>query len=272
MLGCAEPRNNHWMNTLATTFKAAVRSGPKFGLSCAIPSAHTAEILAGSAFDFLLIDAEHPPTNPAIVHTQLMALARGSAAALIKLPSLEPNLLKQYLDLGPDGLMAPNIDTAAEAKTFVSLTRYPPNGVRGIAAAVRATGHTRNKAYVGMAEHGLCRSVVIESRTGIDNLEAICAVDGIDVVFFGPSDLAAQLGHIGQSSNPAVVAAVENGIKRVRAAGCAAGVVSSEADIDRYRALGVTMFVVGSDMSLFAQTVDGLAERIQRKHHPELSR
>ena len=254
------------MKTSAMAFKDAVRSTPQFGLSCALPSVHTTEILAGSAFDFLLIDAEHPPTNPAVVHTQLVALAAGKAAALIKLPSLEPNLLKQYLDLGPDGLMAPNIDTPADAKNFVSLTRYPPKGVRGIASAVRATRYTRNKAYVNTAEHGLCRSVVIESGAGIDNLEAICAVDGIDVIFFGPSDLAAQLGHIGQPSNPSVVAAVENGIKRVRKAGRAAGVVSSEADIDRYLALGVTMFVVGSEMSLFAQAVDGLAERVKIKY------
>jgi 2-keto-3-deoxy-L-rhamnonate aldolase RhmA len=254
------------MKTLATTFKEAVRSGPQFGLSCAIPSVHTAEILTASGFDFLLIDAEHPPTNPGIVHTQLMALAGSPAAALIKLPSLEPNLLKQYLDLGSDGLMAPNIDTAADATNFVKLTRYPPNGVRGIAAAVRATGYTRDKNYVTRAEHGLCRSVVIESKTGIDNLEAICEVDGIDVVFFGPSDLAAQFGHIGQPTNPTVVAAVEDGIKRVCKAGCAAGVVSGEADIDRYRAMGVTMFVVGSEMSLFAQAVDGLAERIRNKY------
>jgi 4-hydroxy-2-oxoheptanedioate aldolase len=254
------------MKTLATTFKDAVRSGPQFGLSCAIPSAHTTEILAGSAFDFLLIDAEHPPTSPAIVHTQLMTLAGSRAAAMVKLPSLEPNLLKQYLDLGPDGLMAPNIDTPADARNFVSLTRYPPKGVRGIAGAVRATGFTRNKAYVNTAGQALCLSVVIESSAGMHNLEAICAVDGIDVVFFGPSDLAAQLGYIGQPSNPAVVAAVEGGIKRVCKAGCAAGVVSNEADIDRYRALGVTMFVVGSEMSLFAQAVDGLAERLSSKY------
>jgi 4-hydroxy-2-oxoheptanedioate aldolase len=195
-----------------------------------------------------------------------MALAGNPTAALIKLPSLEPNLLKQYLDLGSDGLMAPNIDTAADAKNFVELTRYPPKGVRGIAAAVRATGYTRDKDYANKAEHGLCRSVVIESKAGIDNLEAICDVEGIDVVFFGPSDLAAQLGHIGQPANPAVVATVEDGIKRVCRAGCAAGVVSGETDIDRYRALGVTMFVVGSEVSLFAQAVDGLAERIRNKH------
>jgi 4-hydroxy-2-oxoheptanedioate aldolase len=258
------------MKTFATTFKDTVRSGLQFGLSCAIPSVHTVEILRGSSFDFLVIDAEHPPTSPALVHTQLMALAGSKTAAIIKLPSLEPNLLKQYLDLGPDGLMAPNIDTPADAKNFVSLTRYPPKGVRGIAGAVRATGFTRNKAYVNTAEHALCLSVVIESSAGLDNLEAICAVDGIDVVLFGPSDLAAQLGQIGQPSNATVVAAVEDGIRRVCKAGCAAGVVSSEADIDRYRALGATLFVVGSEMSLFALAVDAVAERLNSKYRGPL--
>jgi 4-hydroxy-2-oxoheptanedioate aldolase len=257
---------NQRTKPLALAFKEAVRTAPQFGLSCAIPSHHTVEVLGASAYDFLLIDAEHPPTNPAIVHTQLMALAGSTAASMIKLPSLEPNLVKQYLDLGPDGLMAPNIDTASDAENFVSLTRYPPKGARGIAGAVRATAFTRDKAYVGTAEQRLCRTAVIESAAGLDNLEAICAVDGIDVVFFGPSDLAAQLGHVGQPSNASVVAAVEDGIRRVRKAGGVAGVVSGEADLDRYCALGVTMFVVGSEMSLFVQAADGLAQRLRKKY------
>lgn len=256
--------------TKALAFKEGVRTTPQFGLSCAIPSPHTAEILGASAYDFLLIDAEHPSTNPAIVHTQLMALAGSSTASMIKLPSLEPNLVKQYLDLGPDGLMAPNIDTAADAENFVRLTRYPPKGMRGIAGAVRATGFTRDRAFVSTAEQRLCLSVVIESRAGLDNLEAICAVDGIDVVFFGPSDLAANLGHIGQPSNASVRAAVEGGIKRVRKAGGVAGVVSAEADLDRYCTLGATMFVVGSEMSLFVQAADGLAERLKKKYRSGL--
>jgi 4-hydroxy-2-oxoheptanedioate aldolase len=201
-----------------------------------------------------------------IVHGQLMAIAATDSAAFVKLPALDPVAIRQYLDLGADGLMAPDIDTAEDAVRFVRMTRYPPHGTRGMAAAVRATRFTRDKAYAANAERTFCRAGLIESRHGLENVDAIAAVDGLDIVFFGPSDLAAQLGHPGQAGHPEVRAAVEDGIARVRRAGKAVGIVSSEADVDRYRALGVAMFVVGSDMTLFAQAVDGLAERLRAKH------
>jgi len=250
----------------AEILKKALASGPCFGLNCAIPSPHTVEILASSSYDFLVIDAEHPPTNPAIIHTQLTAMAASPSSALIKIPSLDPTFIRQCLDLGAEGLLAPDIDTADDARHFVRLTRYPPHGVRGIASAVRVTGFTRNKLHVKTADQRLCRGVLIESKSGLDHLDEISAVDGVDIVMFGATDLAAQLGHVGEPRAPQVVVAIEDGIKRVRKAGRVAGIVSSEADIEYYTALGVTMFVVGSDMTLFVQATDGLVERLLKKH------
>jgi 4-hydroxy-2-oxoheptanedioate aldolase len=224
------------------------------------------EILAGSPYDFFVIDAEHPATSPAIIHTQLAALAAGKATSFIKLSSLDSSMIRQCLDLGVDGLMAADVNTPEDAIRFVSLTRYPPHGVRGVAGAVRATNYTRDKVFLESSEQRLLRCILIESKSGLDRLEEISAIDGVDVVFFGPSDLAAQLGHLGKPGAPAVVTAIEDGIKRARQAGRTVGIVSSEADVGHYVALGVTMFVVGSEMTLFVQAVDGLANRLRQRY------
>jgi 4-hydroxy-2-oxoheptanedioate aldolase len=255
------------MASKAESFIAALRDGrPLFGLNCAIPSAHMSEVLAPAAFDFLVIDAEHPPTGPAIVHTQLMALAPTPGATFVKLPALDAAVIRQYLDLGVDGLMAPDLDTPEDAANLVRMTRYPPRGTRGLAAAVRATRFTRDRTYMAEAERRFCLIGLIESRKGMENLDAIAATDGLDILFFGPSDLAAQLGHPGHASHPDVRAALDDGVARVRKAGKMVGIVSSEADVERYRTLGAGMFVVGSDVTLVAQAADGLAERLRGRH------
>jgi 4-hydroxy-2-oxoheptanedioate aldolase len=257
------------MGSSAESLKDLLKAAPCFGLNCAIPALHTMEILAKSPYDFLVIDAEHPATNSAIIHTQLAVLAAGKTASFIKLSSLDPSMIRQCLDLGVDGLMAADINTAEDARRFVSLTRYPPDGIRGVAGAVRATGYTRDRTYLESAEQRLIRCVLIESTCGLDQLEAICAIDGVDVVFFGPADLAAQIGHIGQPSAPAIVSAIEDGIKRAREVGRPVGIVSGEADVERYIALGATMFVVGSEMTLFVQAVDSLADRLRKKYRSD---
>ena len=207
------------MSSNAKSFNDLLMAGPCFGLDCAIPSRHTMEILANSPYDFFVIDAEHPATSAAIIHTQLTALAAGKAASFIKLSALDPNMIRQCLDLGVNGLMAADINTAEDARRFVSLTRYPPHGVRGVAGAVRATNYTRDRTYLDSSEHRLLRCVLIESTSGLEQLEAISAINGVDVVFFGPADLAAQAGHIGRPGAPAVVSAIEDGIKRARKIG-----------------------------------------------------
>ncbi len=254
------------MASNAESFKDLLMAGPRFGLNCAIPALHTMEILAKSPYDFFVIDAEHPATSVSIIHTQLMALAASGAASFIKLSSLDPSMVRRCLDLGVDGLMAADINTAEDARQFVSRTRYPPRGIRGVAGAVRATGYTRDRTYLESAEQRLIRCVLIESTSGLDQLEAICATEGVDVVFFGPADLAAQMGQPGRPGAPAVASAIEDGIKRASKAGRPVGIVSGEADIDRYVALGVSMFVVGSELTLFVQAVDGLADRLRKKY------
>jgi 4-hydroxy-2-oxoheptanedioate aldolase len=238
---------------------------PIFGTFCSLPAFHTVELIASSGFDYVLLDAEHGATNPMVVHSQLAALSGSNTAAMVRLPSHDASVIKQYLDLGVDGLMVPSVDTAEQAQAVVRLTQYPPHGIRGIAGSVRATNYTRDKAYAGDARNRFCLAVQIESPTAIKNLDAICNVDGVDVLFFGPNDLAAQSGLLGQPFHPDNVKVLEEGIRTVRKHGKVAGILIGEGDCDKYLKLGVQMIVVGSEVGLFVQAADGLASRLAAK-------
>ena len=137
--------------------------------------------------------------------------------------------------------------------------RYPPRGVRGISTLTRATGYGRIPGYLARAEEELCLIVQIETRAGLDALEAIAAVDGVDGLFIGPSDLSASLGHLGDPGHPEVVAAIEDAIARIRAAGKPAGFLSLDpATTRRAIALGTTFTAVGTDLALLARGADAL--------------
>jgi len=254
-------------NTKAAALKRGLGTGtPQFGLVCAMPSFHTIEAIAGSGYSFFLIDAEHQPTDPGIVHTQLMALQASPTAAIIKLPAVEPVAIRQYLDLGADGLMATNVETQEDAERLVHLSRYPPRGVRGIAGVVRATSFSRNKAYPATAEEHFCLIALIESAKGVANIESIAQVDGVDVVFIGPGDLAADMGHLGNPWHPDMLVVLEDAVRRIRASGKVAGLLAPEAEIDRFLKLGATMFIVGAEMQLLVNSADQLAARLNTKY------
>lgn len=133
------------------------------------------------------------------------------------------------------------------------------------ASAMPVTNYTRDKAYAGDARNRFCLAVQIESPTAVKNLDAICKVDGVDVLFFGPNDLAAQSGLLGQPFHPDNVKVLEEGIRTVRKHGKVAGILIGEGDCDKYLKLGVQMIVVGSEVGLFVQAADGLASRLAAK-------
>ena len=247
----------------AQAFKKALASGPRYGLFCSIASYHTAEALAGSGFDFLIFDGEHSPIDIPLIHTQLMAISASKTVGIVRVPSNDIVAIKQCLDLGADGIMVPRIDTAEQARRAVSYARYPPGGVRGIAGLTRATQYTRDKTYAANANERFCLVLQIESPLAMKNLDEICAVEGVDALFFGPNDYAANSGHLGQPSHPEVQAAVEEGIRRVRRNGKVAGLLCSEADAPRFAVAGATLVTVGADLSILISGADGLAKRLK---------
>ncbi len=169
---------------------------------------------------------------------------RGSASqAIIRPPMGETWMVKQMLDIGAQTLLIPMVHDAETAAAMVSAVRYPPHGVRGVGAALaRASDFNRITDYLPTANDEICLLVQAESRVAVDNLEAICAVDGVDGVFIGPADLAADMGHLGRPGAPEVVSVVEAAIARITACGKAAGILIGDLGLARrYADLGASL-------------------------------
>src|SRR5918993_5089544 len=201
-------------------FKRAIKAGRlQVGLWSSLSSHVTVEVLAGAGFDWLLLDTEHSPNELPMVHGQLQAMVGGTAHPVVRPPWNDAVVIKRFLDVGVQSFLVPYVQDEAEAKAAVAATRYPPKGVRGVATASRASRFGRVKDYFARAEEGLCVIVQLESRRALRNLEAIAGVDGVDGLFIGPSDLAADLGHLGNPGHPEVQRAIEDAVKRIQACG-----------------------------------------------------
>jgi 4-hydroxy-2-oxoheptanedioate aldolase len=228
-------------------------------LSMATPA--SAEIAGGAGFDWVLIDGEHGPNDVSTIRAQLMALNGSRASVLVRVPWGEAWILKRMLDLGAQSLLVPMIDTAEQARAMVRAVRYPPEGIRGVGAGfARASGYGAVADYQRTANDQICLIVQAESRKAIENIDDIAATEGVDAVFFGPSDLSADMGHLGNPGAPEVVAALEHGIARVRAAGKAAGIIAfGPGEAKRWAEAGARVIAVASDVRALAWTLRDIA-------------
>ena len=249
---------------LHNTFKAALAAGQtQLGLWLSCASGYTAEIAAGAGYDWLLIDGEHAPNDIPTLLAQLQAVAPYDGHAIVRPVNADPALIKQVLDIGAQTLLVPMIDTADEARDLVSAMRYAPRGIRGVGASIaRASRWGRVDDYLHRAEDELCLLVQVETRKGLENLDAIAQVEGVDGVFIGPADLSASLGHLGDAGHPEVQKIIEDAIRRIRAHGKAAGILAPNPDdAKRYIACGANFVAVAVDTMLFTQALDdALAE------------
>src|ERR1700733_548872 len=195
-------------------FKRALREGkPQIGLWVGLADSYVAELLATVGFDCLVIDAEHAPNDPRSVLSQLQAMAPYPAHPIVRPVQGTVELIKQYLDIGAQTLIIPMVETPEQARQMVAATRYPPRGVRGVGSALaRASRWNQIDDYLRRSDDEMCVFVQVESVNALTHLEDIAAVDGVDGVFFGPADLAASMGMLGQPSDPAVRAAIARGI------------------------------------------------------------
>ena len=253
------------MDILTNRFKAALGQGrQQIGLWCSLASPISTEIVAGSGFDWLLLDMEHSANDLRDIYGQLQAMAEGSASAMVRVPSDEPITIKRILDTGAQSLMIPNIDDADQARRAVAATRYAPRGVRGFSQAPRAARFGRIPDYHARCEAEIFVAVQIESRRALDNLEEIGGVEGVDGVFIGPGDLSTSLGFLGQQNHPEVVGVIEQAVRRIRKAGKHAGILTANEELaQRYIAAGTTFTAVGSDMGLLARSSEALAARFR---------
>lgn len=246
----------------ANPFKQAVLENRRqIGLWSSLCSNMVAEILNPVGFDWILFDAEHAPNDIQGLLSQLQAM-RGSATEPVVRPEWnDAVVIKRLLDIGFRSFLVPMVQNAGEAAAAVAATRYPPEGIRGVATINRAASYGADPTYAQSANAQICVTVQIETRESVENVEAICGVDGVDGIFVGPSDLAASLGHLGNSSAPPVQQAIRHVVETTRKLGKAAGTLApARDDALRYLEWGFSFVAVGSDIGLFRQGAARLLE------------
>jgi 2-dehydro-3-deoxyglucarate aldolase len=248
------------------TFKRDLKAGKTLiGCWTSLANPITTEILGLAGFDWLLLDGEHSPNDIMSFIHQLMALKDSVSAPFVRPQWNDTVLIKRLLDAGFYNLLIPCVDTAEEARAAVAATRYPPHGVRGVSVGMRGNRFGTVKDYQQIANDNVVVCVQIESPKAVENIDAICRVDGVDSVFIGPSDLAASYGHLGNPNHPEVQAAMATVVKRAKAAGVPVGTLAPvEADARRYMEMGITMVAVGSDQGLFRAGTQALRDKFAR--------
>ena len=184
-------------------FKTRLLNGEQqIGLWSSLCSNLVADVLSDAGFDWVCVDMEHSPNEIGTVLSQLQALAQHDCATMVRPPWRDPVIVKRLLDSGAQTILFPMVETAEDARECVSSTRYPPDGIRGVSLMQRGNRFGRNPDYVKEADSQICRLMQIESKKGVENLEAMTKVDGVDGFFFGPADLSAEMGMIGQMTAP----------------------------------------------------------------------
>jgi 4-hydroxy-2-oxoheptanedioate aldolase len=238
----------------------------QLGLWLGLANATTAELCAGAGFDWLLIDGEHAPFDIPTIAAQLQAISASPSHAVVRPPIGEAWIIKQLLDIGAQTLLVPMVETADQARELVRATRYPPQGIRGVGAALaRASNYNRVADYLTTANEQICLLLQVETTRGLANIEAIAGINGVDGIFIGPSDLAADMGHLGNPGHPDVQDAVQSGLKRIIASGKAAGILTPDEKLAKaYIELGATFVAVGTDVTLLTRATADLATRFRK--------
>lgn len=251
------PRNN---------FKHALARGEtQIGLWCTLASSIAAEIVSHSDFDWLLLDTEHSPNEVPDILRHLQAVQAGTASPVVRVAWNDTVLIKRVLDIGAQTILVPYVQNAEEAARAVAATRYPPAGVRGVTGSGRASRYGRAANYLQKASDEIAVMVQVETREALAELEAIAAVDGVDGVFIGPSDLSASFGLIGQPKSPVVQQEIEKAGRLIRAKGKAAGILAGGVeDSKRYIGWGYNFVAAGVDTVMLAKAADDLAAQMKK--------
>ena len=242
--------------------QALAKCERQIGLWSGLASPIVAEIVAGAGFDWVVVDGEHAPNDIPSLLAQLQAMRGSATEAAFRVPWNEMVIIKRALDVGARTLVIPWVQSAEEARRAVAATRYPPLGIRGTAVAMRATEYGRTQGYHGNAHLDTCVLVQLETRAALREIEEIASVDGVDGLFIGPSDLAADMGHLGNPKHPDVRSAIQDAAQRIRATGKSAGTLTGDPDdVERLIEMGFNFTAVGTDIGILARGAEALAAR-----------
>lgn len=249
---------NHFKRALA-----AGRSPVGAWLVSSAPS--TAEALGCVGFDFLVVDMEHTPIDTPQMIGLLQTIAGTPAQAIVRPPWNDVVMVKRALDAGAQTLLFPFVQNAEEAKRAVASTRYPPAGVRGVAAMHRGSRYGTIANYHKRAHEELCVIVQIETLTAFDQLEAIAAVPGVDSIFIGPADLSASMGLLGDMGNPTVQEKLAAGAQTCRRLGKPCGIVGGNPEtVAKFLEYGFSWAAVGSDLAMLVSRAQDYLSAVRK--------
>ena len=246
------------------TFKKALAEGETLiGCWMSIAEGYTAEILSSAGFDWLLIDGEHSPNDIRSIRDQMIALKDSASHPVVRVPVGETWIIKQVLDVGAQTILVPMVETAEQARELVRACHYPPHGTRGVGYGVgRVSQFGQMPDYGPTADAQISLLVQVENKIGLDNLDEILAVEGVDGVFIGPADLSASMGYLGQAMHPEMQATIVGALKRISDSGKAAGILTSDdgmiqASLDA----GARFVAVAMDIALLLNNAKAAAQK-----------
>jgi len=245
------------------SFKRDLLAGKRLiGCWSSLSNAITTEALGVAGFDWILLDGEHSPNDVSTFIPQLMALKDSISAPVVRPTCNDAVEIKRLLDAGFYNFLIPFVESVDEARRAVAATRYPPQGIRGVSVSQRSNRYGTIPDYFTTVNAHMCVMVQIESLAAAAAAREIAALDGVDCLFVGPSDLAAGMGHIGNAGHPDVQAVIAAVFADAKACGKPSGILAPvEADARRYLDMGATFVGVGSDLGVFRSATQALCDR-----------
>lgn len=247
-------------------FKLALEQNKKLiGLWLGLANSYTSELCAQIGFDWLLIDGEHAPNDVISIMGQLQSMQAYDSHIVVRAPSDDRVLLKQYLDIGVQSLLIPMVETADQAKQIVRSVQYPPTGVRGVGAALaRASNFNLTPDYLTTANDEICLLLQVESMAGIKALDEIINVEGVDGIFIGPADLAADMGFVGKPNEPKVQEVIIEALNKINQSNKASGILTSDPSLlKKYQQIGINFLAVGSDVGVLINGLKSLKKQYE---------
>ena len=251
------------MTAPINSFKASLaRRERSIGCWMALCDPYAAEVTARAGFDWVLIDGEHAPNDLASIARQLQVLDP-HVSPIVRLPMGEPWLIERVLDAGAQSLLIPMVNSAEQARALVAAMRYPPHGIRGMGHALgRASQFGTVADYAATADDQMCLIVQVETRAALDALDEILMVDGVDAVFVGPADLAADMGYTTNPNAPEMQDVVARALRRIAASDKAAGIIDFDDEaLERHLEDGARFVAVGADVVFLARGLKAMAGR-----------
>lgn len=236
----------------------------QIGIWSCLSSNTVAEILSVVGFDWIVIDMEHSPNDIQEVLTQLQIIQGFSSEPIVRVPWNEPVMVKRVLDMGAQTILFPYVENEYEALAAVQSTRYPPRGVRGVMSAARMNKYGTVVDYYNKADEQICVLVQCETKKAIDNISKVAAVEGIDGIFLGPSDLSASIGKIGKFEDEEVQTLIYKGLESCKKGNKPAGILTAKKNYaKKYVEDGFTYVAINSDTNLIARSAENLLKEFK---------